>query len=214
MSGLALALVAIATVASLLLVWDKSIKASITIYALQAACVGSVVFLIALPEGGWEVYLGAVAIIAKALVLPVFLNAVINRMGIRLEAKPRFHTAASLLIGVGLIWFGFMVLQGVTTHSESAGLALGQALVGLWLVAGRRKALSQVLGLMVAENGASLLMSLLAGGQTLLIESLLLIEAVAVPVALAILSAMLYRGVGSTDTGRLVALSEVVEEEG
>ncbi|MDO9175825.1 MAG: hypothetical protein Q7V62_13545, partial [Actinomycetota bacterium] len=72
--------------------------------------------------------------------------------------------------------------------------------------------LSQVVGLMAAENGAALLMTVLAGEQGALVEGLLLLEAVAIPLALLVLAACVRHAHGSADTSLLRSLSGNREE--
>ncbi|MCL4498979.1 MAG: hypothetical protein M1335_01880 [Chloroflexi bacterium] len=209
------ALVALATIASLLLVWEKSVIGYAGIYATQAACVGMLAVGSAVGEGaGLAILVAALSLIAKSIILPIGLRHFGRRLSVGPKADLILHTPSSILVAFALIVFGFAVLHGIGNDSSGAGgLALGQALVGLWLVASRRSVLSQALGLMVVENGAALLMVLVAGGRNPLIEILLLMEAVAVPVALLLLAGRVRSTFGSTDTGHLKSITESGAEE-
>jgi hydrogenase-4 component E len=210
MNQLTFALAAVSALSVLLLVWEKSISGSALIYAVQAACVGGIALTQAGSMGGLAVAIAVIALIAKAVVLPMALRGAVARAGSSIVVDSTVHTPSALLVAFALTAVGFVALGPV---SAPAGLALGEALVGLWLVASRRALLSQVVGLMAAENGAALLMTVLAGEQGVLIEGLLLLEAVAVPVALFVLAAMVRRGFGSADTTLLRELSENRGEE-
>ena len=144
--------------------------------------------------------IAVVALIAKAIVLPIALRRTVARAGSSIVVDASVHTPAALLVAFALIAVGFLAIGPV---SAPAGLALGETLVGLWLVASRRALLSQVVGLMAAENGAALLMTVLAGEQGALVEGLLLLEAVAIPFALLALAALVRRAHGSADTSLL-----------
>ncbi len=209
MTGLTFALAAVSALCVLLLVWEKSISGSAVIYAAQAACVSGIALTYANTIGGLAVFIAVLGLIAKAIVLPVALRGAVARGGSSIVVDSSVHTPAALLVAFFLTAVGFVALG---TVSAPAGLALGEALVGLWLVASRRALLSQVVGLMAAENGAALLMTVLAGEQSVLIEGLLLLEALAVPVALFSLAALVRRDLGSSDTSLLRQLSESREE--
>ena len=204
MSGFLFALAAFSALCALLLVWEKSVSGSAVIYGVQAACVGGIAIAFARDAGGLALVIAAVALLAKAVVLPLALRRTVARAGSSIVVDASVHTPAALLVAFFLIAVGFLALGPV---SAAAGLALGEALVGLWLVASRRALLSQVIGLMAAENGAALLMTVLAGEQGALIESLLLLEAIAAPFALLALAALVRRTHGSADTSRLRSLS-------
>lgn len=209
MSELMFALAAISALCMLLLVWEKSVSGSAVIYAVQAACIGGIMLANARDGGTIAIALAVAALIAKVIVLPLSLRAAVEQAGSSIVVDASVHTPTALLVAFFLIAVGFVVLGSV---SAAAGLALGEALVGLWLVASRRAALSQVVGLMAAENGAALLLTVLAGEQGLLIESLLLVEAVAAPLALFVLATFVRRSFGSSDTSLLRLLSERREE--
>lgn len=209
MTGLTFALAAASALCVLLLVWEKSVSGAAVIYAVQAACIGGIVLSNARYGGALAIGLALAALVAKVIVLPLALRAAVARAGSSIVVDASVHTPTALLVAFFLIAVGFVVLGEV---SAAASLGLGEALVGLWLVASRRAALSQVVGLMAAENGSALLMTVLVGEQGLLIESLLLIEAIAAPLALFVLAGFVRRSFGSSDTSLLRLLSESREE--
>lgn len=209
------ALVAVATLASLLVVWEQSVTAYAGLYALQSLCVGALAINSGLAHGAiLAVIIAVLALAAKGVVLPLGLRRFGGRLASGGRADLLLHTPSSLLVAFALVVLGFMMLNGITTDAGGgSGLALGQAFIGLWLVASRRSVLSQTAGLMVAENGASLLLILIAGSQSTLIEALLLVEAVAVPVALLLLARLVRYAHDSADTARLQSITEAGSEE-
>jgi hydrogenase-4 component E len=211
MSGVVFALAAASALCALLLVWEKSVSGSAVIYAAQAACVSGIAIAHSRDAGLVVLAIAVIALIAKAIVLPTALRRAVARAGSSIVVDASVHTPAALLVAFALIAVGFLALGPV---SAPAGLALGETLVGLWLVASRRALLSQVVGLMAAENGAALLMTVLVGEQGALIEGLLLLEALAVPFALLVLAGLVRRAHGSADTSLLRSLSGNREELG
>lgn len=202
------ALVALAALTCLLLVWDKSTQGSIVFYSAQAAFVGLAALAVTWGGGVLPVSLAVAALLSKAVGLAFALRIVGRRLGGHPDTDPLLHTPASVLVAFGLLVFGNALTSGLGADRGVEGLALGVALVGLWLVASRRGALSQIIGLMVAENGATLMLSV-AGELRATTELMLLLEALAAPVALLALALWLRRRSGTTDTASLDSLAEL-----
>lgn len=201
-------LAALAALTCLLLVWDKSATGSVGIYGLQAALVGLVALGAAWGRDPVAIAVALVALGSKAIALPVLLYVSPRKLGATPDTEPLLHTPASLLVALGLFVFGRGLAVGPAAMRSIEGLAIGMALVGLWLVASRRTALSQIIGLLVAESGASLLLSA-TGELRALTEMLLLLEALAAPSALLVLALWLKRRTGTSDTASLTALAEL-----
>jgi hydrogenase-4 component E len=102
----------------------------------------------------------------KAVFIPMLLRKTMRSSGVRREFAPFVTMHVSLLIGAALVGLSFWVggvLAGPGGGTVRLALSAGCAtlLIGLYLTITRRKALSQVIGYLIAENG------LFAIGQTL-----------------------------------------------
>ncbi len=116
-----------------------------------------------LPQDGISLrsVLFAVVLFAlKGLVFPRLLFRTLRTVNIRHELEPFVGYAASLLAGVGILAMSFWVAGGLElpTSQRIASplvlpIALSTILTGLFLIVGRRKALMQVVGYLVMENG-------------------------------------------------------------
>jgi len=110
-------------------------------------------------------------LLSKAIVLPLLLYALIRRTR---EVRLVVATTSPLM---RLLGAGAVVLCAVTlvpplglgdAHTEHAAVAL--VLLGITIVVARRPVLFQLLGLIVAENGLSLLAVSVPGGLSYVIE--------------------------------------------
>src|SRR5581483_4353007 len=76
----------------------------------------------------------AIALVFKAIVIPVALHRMIVRLGIHREIETVVGIGPTMLLGIGLF-------------------ALSVVLLGLMMMVTRRNAVSQVVGFMSLENG-------------------------------------------------------------
>ncbi|HEY3351936.1 MAG TPA: hypothetical protein VGQ83_01685 [Polyangia bacterium] len=121
------------------------------------------------------VLITAATLALKAVVIPVLLLKTMRSSGVRREFAPFVTLHVSLLIGAALIglafWIGSVLAgpaAGLTRLTLSAGCAT--LLVGLYLTISRRKAISQVLGYLIAENGLFAIGLTLPGQLSWLVE--------------------------------------------
>lgn len=99
--------------------------------------------------------------VLRGLVAPIILYRVLSRLGTprRVEAIPANLLSWSLAAGLVLVAFRFAQLPGLTqgalgsTHLAVATAAL---LLGFFILASRREALSQIVGLLRIENAIAL----------------------------------------------------------
>jgi len=100
-----------------------------------------------------------VLFVVKGIVFPRLLFRTLRTVHIRHEVEPLVGYAASLLAGVGILALSFWVAGGLELPTSQQlsplvlPIALSTILTGLFLIVGRRKALMQVVGYLVMENG-------------------------------------------------------------
>src|SRR5205807_10008554 len=91
------------------------------------------------------------------------------------ELDPYVNTATSLLLAGLLVLFGYALMRPLVVTSRlptraSMALAMGLILVSLFVVVTRKKALTQVVGLLLLANGIPLLAILGTYGIPLIVE--------------------------------------------
>jgi hydrogenase-4 component E len=122
-----------------------------------------------------------VALAVKGIIFPWFLNRTLRRVQVRHEIEPYLGYQLSLLLGI----VGLVLSLGLESRLGQAfprGLGLSFAvgfttiLTGLTLMVTRRKAVTQVIGYLVAENGIFLLGTTLVPHGSLLVEMCILLD--------------------------------------
>jgi hydrogenase-4 component E len=148
-------------------------------------------------------------LIVKAFALPALLFAVLRR-----TREPRLVAAAAGPLvrlagagGVALLAASLLPPLGTgDAHAEKTAVAL--VLVGISIVVARRPTLFQLLGLIVAENGLSLLAISVPGGLPYVIELGALFDLGLVVVVAAAFTRRIYGELGTGDTELLRGLRD------
>jgi hydrogenase-4 component E len=99
--------------------------------------------------------LGTVAV--KAIVLPAFLRWAIREAAVRREVEPLIGYTASIALGIAALAVAFAVANVLPMRGGEAELliptALATVMIGLTVLITRAKALLQVVGYLMLENG-------------------------------------------------------------
>src|SRR6185436_6227664 len=144
---------------SLTMLYQRRLYALLNVFALHA-------FLLALSVA-WQAYIqdaphlfitAGIALVFKAIVIPVALHRMIVRLGIHREIESVVGMGLTMLVGMGLVALSTVVMLDVTAEAdplarEDLAFALSIVLLGLLLMVTRRNAVSQVIGFMSLENG-------------------------------------------------------------
>jgi hydrogenase-4 component E len=111
----------------------------------------------------------------KALALPWVLHLVVQRMNVRREVEPVIPIAATLALAVAIVVVAFQlsaslgpVRQAITGNALPVGIAL--TLTGVLVMATRKTALTQMVGLFASENGLFFTAMAVTQGMPLIIE--------------------------------------------
>lgn len=110
-------------------------------------------------DGEWSLHAVALAlgtIAVKALLLPWFLRWAIREASVRREVEPLVGYMASFLLGAAALGVSFAVaarLPSTGGNNLLVPVALVTVMIGLIVLITRTKALSQVLGYLMLENG-------------------------------------------------------------
>ena len=193
---------------------SSRIGAGIRAVAFQGVVLGSLPLLLAPPGHPLGHYLllagGALAI--KGVVIPWLMFRAIREASIRREMDPVLGFAPSMALGgIGVaIAFAFAGRLPLPepAHPFLVPAALSTVWAGLLLVVGRRKAVTQVLGFLVLENGIFVFGLLLSGFMPIMVEAGVLLDLFAAVFVMGIVMFHINREFSSLDTGKLSALED------
>jgi hydrogenase-4 component E len=144
---------------SFMLLYQDRLYALLNTFALQAFILALSVAWQAFVQDAPHLYVTAgIALIFKAIFIPVVLHKIIQRLGIHREIETVVGVSATMIAGIGLVALSMVVMLKVTTDAdalarEDLAFALSVVLLGLLMMITRRNAVSQVVGFMSLENG-------------------------------------------------------------
>jgi len=196
---------------SLLLLYQDRLSALLNVFAAQAVVLALSVSWQAYIQNAPHLYLtAAIALIVKAIVIPLSLHRMIRKLGIHREVETALNIGSTMLAGLGLVALAIAVVFRVTGETsmlvrEDLAFALSVVLLGLLMMVTRRNAVSQVVGFMSLENGL-ILAATGAKGMPFVVE---ISVAFSVLVAFIVIGIFLFRIRERFDTVDLHALDEV-----
>ena len=171
------AVLALVVITDLLLLGSSRLRSCIRVVAVQGVVVSLLPLLlhgVDNPARAWVLTAGGVAV--KGAIFPWVLLRVLREAGVRREVEPFVGHTLSVLVGASALVFALWVDARLQLPATLAGspltvpVGLATLLIGLFVIVSRRKAITQVLGYIVVENGIYALGVALVGGVPLLVE--------------------------------------------
>jgi hydrogenase-4 component E len=149
-----------------------------TIYAVsaQAAFLGIAGAILGVATRNVDLWvIAGITILIKAIFLPWLLIWVVNRIGIHREIEPVIPINVTLALAAAIVVLSFRlsatlgpVREAITGNALPVGMAL--TLLGVLVMASRKRALTQMVGLFAAENGIFFTAMAVSEGMPLIIE--------------------------------------------
>ncbi len=160
----------------LILLWRRGVPAYIAAFAGQSLVLAGVTAVVALFGGQRDLYwVAALLVLVKGIAIPALLRRMERRFRAERELEPYVNTATSLVIAGLLVLVGYGISRPLVALSRlptrgGMPLAMGLVLVSLFVLVSRKKAITQVIGFLMLENGLALLAVLGTYGIPLIVE--------------------------------------------
>jgi hydrogenase-4 component E len=135
------------------------LTACVRAIAVQGMLLGVLSLVVDDPRSIHAVALAIGTVIIKGAVLPWFLRWAMREAAVRREVEPVIGYMASMLLGALAVGVSFAVALRLPTPAESGLLvpvALATLVIGLLVLITRSKAITQVVGYLMLENGVYL----------------------------------------------------------
>jgi len=153
------------------------------------------------------------AIVLKGSVIPAIMLRALRDAQIKREIEPLIGFLPSILLGslgtgVALLFFGQLEVGNHHVGSFIIPTSMATIFVGFILLTTRFKAISQVLGYLVLENGIFVFSLLLIEAIPLVVEMGMLLDLFVGIFVISIITNHINRAFSSMDTRKLVSLKE------
>ena len=214
MSGTLNLLIGLAMGLNLLALGSSRLPSLIRAMSMQGVLLGLMPLVMERGALDWRVVLVVLAtIVGKGVVIPGLLRRAMRAANIEREIEPFIGFVPSLLLGAGGTIAAVALAQGLPLLPEHAGSllvpgAMASVLTGFILLIGRAKAISQVCGYLILENGIYLFGLLLIHSTPLLVESGILLDVTVGVFVIGIIVDRIQRAFDSLDTRKLTTLHE------
>ena len=154
----------------------KRITAVINGFMWQSLLMFLAMLYLAFVSGNSELFaLSALVLAVKVVFIPYYLRKITTEMNADQNMGLILNPFLSLLTGIGLTYLsyafaGYVFETQVPADKLMPTISVSIIALGLFLMIFRMKALSQIIGLLVMENGIFLLASWTSGGMPFIVE--------------------------------------------
>lgn len=201
---------ALVLVLQIAMVAQRWIITHIRIFAAQSFLLAAIAATIAWFNHAPHIYVAvALMLVVKVILVPILFERLVERIEIHKEIEPIVNVPLSVVIAGGLTLVGYVVAEPFYRPEEpglghnALAVAISLFLIGFFTMINRRKALTQVLGLLSLENGLFLAAISLTYGMPLIVELGVFFDVLVAAMVLGILVYRIRESFDSMDVSRL-----------
>lgn len=188
------------------------INIAIRVVAVQGVALGLIPSI--LHDFSWHLFMiSAGMITAKGVIIPLLLTRAVRSIGIKREEEPYLGYVPTMLIGAVATALAFIFAEQLPLAAQHKELlfvpaAIATLLTGCLLLITRKKAISQVTGYLILENGIFVFGLLLADSMPVMVEAGALLDLLVGIFVMGIIINQISQEFSSIDTSRLNSLKE------
>lgn len=195
--------------------WRHQLASMIRLFGLQGAALAAIVAILGVHQHSVELILVAGGLGAlRAGVLPWLAGRALGTTPAEArETRPVVNVSTSLLAAAALTLLSYAVTRPLVALAPSPATAILPAavavvLIGFFTLVTRRRALSQVVGFLLLDNGITATAFLAASGVPLIVELGVSFDLLLVVLVLQVLTTRLRTAFGSSDLDELRELHD------
>ena len=207
--------------AAVVVLWRRELATIVRVFALQGVALAAIAVLLGAHEARWDLVGVGIGIgLLRAGVLPYLMRRALAALAAdrahseeARETQPLVNVAASLLTAALLTLLAYAVARPLTelnptpaTRALPVGLAV--VLIGFFVLVTRRRALAQVVGFLLLDNGITATAFLATSGVPLIVELGVSFDVLLAVLVLQILTTRVREAFGTTDIDDLRELHD------
>jgi hydrogenase-4 component E len=206
-------LIALTILSNFVLVATSRVNKAIQVAVIQGVLLGLIPLAMGLGRHPHILFMVAAAIAVKGWFIPFLLRRAVQEVHIHREVDPYVGYTLSLMLcalgtGLSLILAHILPLKGGTRVILLVPAALSTLFTGFLILVSRRKALTQVVGFLILENGIYLFGLLLIEDMPMLVETGILLDLFVGVFVMGIVINHIRTAFDSTDTRHLAELKD------
>lgn len=194
--------------------WRRGLVAIVRALTVQGIALASVSFVLGVHEHDVEpIVVAALVLLVKGAVLPVVLLRIVRSSTETREVEPLVNVPASLLAAAGLTLLAYattrdLVALDPTPQTRAIPIGIAVALIGFFALVTRRKAVTQIVGFLLLDNGIALVAFLATSGVPLVVELGVALDVLLAVFILQVLTTRMQSKFGAMDLDRLRELHD------
>ncbi len=168
-------IIALILVSTFLILGSTRLYSCVRAFGIQSFLLACVAGIVAYSTGKNDIYIVALlTLVIKAAVIPYIFIYIIREIKVKREIELYVNVSPSLIIGGVLVVISYYLIRSINILSELSSFALSASMslvsIGLFIMISRKKAIMQMLGILIMENGLFLGAISLTYGMPLLVE--------------------------------------------
>lgn len=192
---------------------SSRIQSIIHTVAIQGVLLGFLPLLVHSHLNIWLLLASLTAIVIKGILIPNMMSRALRNVQIKKEVEPLIGIMPSLILGAIATTFALLLTSQmplVPEHNDKliVPAAIATMLTGFILLTTRFKALTQVIGYLILENGIYIFGILLLGAMPMVVEMGVLLDVFVAIFVSCIIIAKINKSFSSMDTRMLSSLKE------
>jgi hydrogenase-4 component E len=201
-------------IAAVLVLWLRELAAIVRVFAVQGVTLGAIGLLLGASEHRWDLVGIAVGVaVLRAGVLPYLMRRSLTSAGQTRETQPLVNVTASLLTAAALTLLAYaaarpLVALNPTPATRALPVGLAVVLIGFFTLVTRRRAISQVVGFLLLDNGITAVAFLATAGVPLIVELGVAFDLLLAVLVLQLLTLRIRTAFGDTDIDDLRELHD------
>jgi hydrogenase-4 component E len=204
-------LIALILVSTFMILGSARLYSCVRAFGVQSFLLGSAAGIVAFSTGKTDIYVVAIlTLIIKAAIIPYIFVYIIREIRVKREIDLYVNISPSLIIGGVLVVLSYYLVRSISIRTELSSFALSASLslvsIGLFIMISRKKAIMQMLGILIMENGLFLGAISLTYGMPLLVELGIFFDVLIGALIMGILIFRISRTFDSIDTDLLKTL--------
>ncbi len=180
--------------------------------SVQGAITGALPLILHENPAVSEVLSACAAIILKGFIIPLFMLHTLKATKIRREIEPFIKLQSSVILGSAATCAVLLTARftGISSGEEVLIItgSFSTVIAGFIILTSRYKAITQVMGYLMLENGIFIFGMLLVDAVPLVVELGVLLDLFAAVFVVSIITNQISRAFSSTDTRDMVSLKE------
>ncbi len=204
---------------NLMILSSSRIRTCVWIAAIQGVGVGVIPLVVNFPSIMPEAIINSIlSIFLKGVVFPWLLFRALQEANIRKEVEPVGGYPLSLLMGVIMFamsfWLSSRLLSSkLLIYDLAAPVSFATFFTGVFIIVSRMKAITQVIGYLILENGIYLFGIVFLGEQSLLVELAILLDIFVGVFVMGIAIFHISREFDHIDTQKLSQLKDLINSK-